>query len=218
MSLPVPKSIVRGIVLLRQESGSGQKSCWLVWNLWGSFASLCFPFWRSVQCYWGDCSHPDKSCSPQGVISLLLFIPVWSPCHINIHLPFHFSSPASSLATPGFMWFRNVSSWDPGNIFVCSPFSPICLSHWLWVPLSKFSPSQINSLHNTAKEVMKRQEDPLRSSWASPMLCLEPGPVTLEAQEYYRTKVFVRQTLLQQKDAMLTCPPVEVPNGSWQFW
>lgn len=35
-----------------------------------------------------------------------------------------------------------------------------------------------------------RQEDPRTSSWASHMLRLEPGSVTLEAQEPYRTKDF----------------------------
>lgn len=35
-----------------------------------------------------------------------------------------------------------------------------------------------------------RQEDPRTSSWTSHMLRLEPGSVTLEAQESYRTKDF----------------------------
>lgn len=63
-----------------------------------------------------------------------------------------------------------------------------------------------------------RQEDPRTSSWASHMLRLEPGSVTLEAQEPYRTKDFCQTTLLQQKMVILTFPPLEVPNSPLQFW
>lgn len=92
MSLTIPKSIARGILLLRQEAGSGQNSCWLVGTCEGRF-----PPWLSIleisAVLWGDCSHPGKSCSPQGVISLLLFLcdlPVTSTsiCHfISLHQP-----------------------------------------------------------------------------------------------------------------------------------
>lgn len=103
-----------------------QNSRWLVWNLWRCFASLCFPFWRwvhAVKLGWLF-SPREELLPPQGVISLLV-LPCDLPGHIDLHLPFYFSPPANSLVPPGFVLFRNVSSWDPGNIFVFS-----FLSHW----------------------------------------------------------------------------------------
>lgn len=128
LSPTVPKSIARFCILLlgRKLEAHCQNSRWLVWNLWRSFASLCFPFWRRVHAVkLGWLFSPrEELLPPQGVISLLV-LPCDLPGHIDLHLPFYFSPPANSLAPPGFVLFRNVSSWDPGNIFVFS-----FLSHW----------------------------------------------------------------------------------------
>lgn len=132
MSLTIPGSIVRCILLLRQEAGSPLPELTLACV--EPVKVVCLPLLSICELSaFSDIgvtvlsSHPEKSCSPQDVISLLLFT-CDVPEHINIHLPFYCSSLADSLATPGLMLFRNVSSWDPGNIFVFSflphlPFS-----------------------------------------------------------------------------------------------
>lgn len=62
-----------------------------------------------------------------------------------------------------------------------------------------------------------RQEDPRTSSWTSHMLRLEPGSVTLEAQEPYRTKDFCQTNSAPAENCNLTFPPLEVPNSPLQF-
>lgn len=136
---------------LRQEAGSPLSE--LLLPCVEAVKVVCLPLLSILEM--SACSAlTQRRAHPQGVITLLLF-PVISLSHPH---PSAILLLLTSLATPGFMLFRNVSSWNPGNIFMFSfllhlPFSVV-------VGPSQFSLSQVSSLHSTTKEVMKRQEDP----------------------------------------------------------
>lgn len=135
MSLTAPKSILRCILLLRQEDGSPSSELMLACV--EPVKVVCLPVlfileiraWSEV----GVTVLTQKRAAPHKVSSLVLLLPWDLPKHIDIHLPFYFSSPANSLAPPGFMFFRNISSWDPGNILVFS-----FLPHWPFLFVGPF--------------------------------------------------------------------------------
>lgn len=220
MSLTIPGSIVRCILLPRQEAGSPLPELTLACV--EPVKVVCLPLLSICELSaFSDTgvtvlsSHPEKSCSPQDVISLLLFT-CDVPEHINIHLPFYFSSLADSLAYQVWCYLEMFPLGILGT-YLCSPFSSICLSHWFWVLLSKLSLSQISSLHRATKEVIWDRRIPAQVHGHHTCCGWSQAQLHWRHRNPTGLKIFVRRTLLQQKIAILTFPPLEVPNSPLQF-